>query len=60
MRRGMVTLSWGPQSGGIYTYHDTGQGLTTWRLCLWFVAITYFGGIEIEDLMEAYAERGDG
>lgn len=53
--RGMVTLSWGPRSGGFYAYRDTSRWIGTWRLCLWFVAVTYFRGIEIEDLMEAYA-----
>lgn len=57
--RGMLTLSWGPRSGGLYIYRDTSRGIATWRLCLWFVAITCFRGIEVEDLMDAYASNGE-
>jgi hypothetical protein len=44
VRRGTLSLSWGPY-GGFY--------VTRVRICLGFVAITLIRNYEIEDMMEA-------
>lgn len=47
MRRGTLSISWGP-SGGWYVHHH--------RICLGRLALTFVPGVEIDDLMEAYVE----
>lgn len=54
--RGTIALSWG-QWGGFYLYLG-GRGAITRRLCLGWFAITYVA-LEIDDLMEAWADQGD-
>jgi hypothetical protein len=46
-RKWTLALSWGP-SGGVYLHPH--------RICLWRLAVTVVPGIEIDDLMEAYAD----
>ena len=52
---GTLALSWG-QWGGFYL-HWRGPAITR-RLCIGWVALTWIG-IEIDDLMEAYACEGE-
>lgn len=53
--KGTLSLSWGTW-GGFYLYRPRGKRPSICRLCIGWVAITYIGGIEIDDLMEAYAD----
>ncbi len=55
MRRGTVALSWG-KWGGFYRFH----GQATKRICVGFVALTFVADVEIDDLMEAYADQLEG
>jgi hypothetical protein len=56
--RGTLSLSWG-RWGGFYRYRARGEYLSTVRVCCGWVALTYIGGLELEELMEAYGDRGD-
>jgi hypothetical protein len=54
--KGTLALSWG-KWGGFYLALN-GRDAITRRLCLGWFAVTWIG-IEIDDLMEAYADSGD-
>ena len=49
--KGTLALSWGPY-GGFYLHRT--------RVCLGWVALTYVAHVEIDDLMEGYAEAWNG
>ncbi len=58
MKQGILSISWG-KWGGFYRYRARGQYLHTIRICCGWVAITYIGGLEIDDLMEGYGDAGE-
>ncbi len=57
-RSGTISISWG-RWGGFYRYRSRGEYLSTIRICCGWLAITYIGGIEIDDLMQGYGEAGE-
>lgn len=50
MKRGFLNLSWG-ESGGVYVRRN--------RLCLGRVALTWWSGIEFDDMLRAYVEKSE-
>jgi hypothetical protein len=55
--KGNLSLSWGSW-GGFYVYRGRGA-LSTYRLCCGWLAVTYIGGLEIDDLMEGFWAGGE-